>query len=75
MDPLTILSVAANVVALTETSIRVILQLKQIHDRGSLEANDTIKQWAEEVSVNVKVLQDQMLSQPAVTNPLEKKVQ
>jgi hypothetical protein len=75
MDPVMALSFAANIVALTETSIRILFLLKQVHERGSFEGNDAVKEWAETVSKDVELLQKGLSARrPTTLSPLEKRV-
>ena len=50
MEPISALSLVANVTQLVEQAIRVVKNCKEIYDRGSLEANDDIERFAKEVT-------------------------
>lgn len=63
MDPVTTLSVVANVVALTETSIRVVKKLKEIREYGSLTANEDLKSWTTDVLNDKEILQAEISKQ------------
>lgn len=60
MDPATIFGVVGGAIALVETSIAITQKIKEIHERGSLEAHDAQKAWAEQIQEDIQVLQNEM---------------
>jgi uncharacterized protein YoxC len=50
MDPVTALGLACNILQLVETAIKITKQVKEIHNRGALSANDEVKTWANEIA-------------------------
>lgn len=56
MDPVTAFSLACNVLQVVEVGIKILQQIKEVRDRGSLSANDEVRKWADEVSREDKQL-------------------
>ena len=60
MEALVALSLACNVLQLVGTGLEAVKACKEIRDRGSLEANDKIGEFAKEISAANKDLQNEL---------------
>lgn len=74
MDSVSALALACNVAQLVDTGIKIIKQIKEIHDRGSLSDNDEIEQWAKEVSQNNTVLEKELAARGQTLGPADIRV-
>jgi hypothetical protein len=74
MDLVSAFGLAANVLQVVETAIRVTGQIKEIHDRGSLSDNDDVSAWAKEVSEDNNELQQELRSIQAAPRRFDRRI-
>lgn len=74
MDPITAFGLACNVLQVVEVGIKITKQVKDIHDRGSLSANDEVKQWAKDIAKEEKQLQIDVQAKGHTLGPKDTRV-